>query len=365
MFELDPWQRRQAAMLYHFSSLDYLKGLHRAISRLIDGIIDPVLHLAAEQGRDAVLVDKRWGNRNTSDNWATNAWPLLKDLQASIAQDIGLRAFEDFRITSLTSTLRGIDEFSMAWATEEEEEAYLQATAALCRYADPIDRTLDREPTAGWNDFELAEAFLDFVPQIPRIPSYRVKTDIVVETGKIPYRTGVYVSADDPNSSLQFAWAGITGCPLLPATTFSEIGLHALKVVGRSKLWRDELQMLAFATRPEYKEIFEDFILFDGVADPELAAGAISEEAFAIKPSRWHLVEIISEGGEDTQMRDPSIEPLGAGPRLAAGETCKQPGYYFSPAHPDSHRHLNVGDIAPQLNSRYGDTFWQWDQNQK
>ncbi len=113
MFELDSWQRRQAAMLYHFSSLEYLKGLHKAISHLIDGIVDPVLNLASEQGRDGVLVDKRWGNRNTSDNWANNAWPLLKDLQAGLAKDIGLRAFEDFRITSISSPCVRIDVASL------------------------------------------------------------------------------------------------------------------------------------------------------------------------------------------------------------------------------------------------------------
>ena len=68
-FELDPWRRRQAAMLYHYSSLDYLKGLHALVTNLIQGVAEPALDLARKQGRDAVLVDDRWGTRNTSANW--------------------------------------------------------------------------------------------------------------------------------------------------------------------------------------------------------------------------------------------------------------------------------------------------------
>lgn len=365
MLELDPWHRRQAAMLYHFSSLEYLNSLHIAISSLIDEVINPALDLAAIHGRDGVLADERWGNRNTSENWANNAWPILKDLQASIARNIGLRTFEDFRITSLNSTLRGIDKFSMAWATEDEEEAYLQATAPLSKYADRIDRTLNREPTAGWNDFEFAEAFPEFMSQFPRIPTFRVKTDVILQTGQIPYRTGVYMSADDPNASLQFVWAGAAPCPLRPAFTFSKIGLDALSVVGRRGLWWNELAMLKFATRPEYKEMFEDFILFDGELDPELAPSAVAEEAFELKPSRWCLVEVVEENGEDTELPDYADASGYATPRLAAGESCQQEGFYFSPAHQGSRRHFNRGELMPDVESTYGETIWQWDQIQK
>lgn len=361
MFELNPWQCRQAAMLYYFSSLSYLKKVHVAVSRLVDGVVDPALDLASEQGRDAVLADARWGTRNTSQNWANNAWPILKDLQASLAKDIGSRSFEDFRTTSASSTFRGIDEFSLAWASEDEEEKYRATTAAITTAAARIDRTLDRQPTAVWNDFEFAAEFPNFVAECPKIPLFRTNTAITVETGRIPYRTGVYVSVDDPNATLQFVWAGANPCPLRPANTFNEIGMQALALVGRNKLWFDENAMLEFAIRDEYREIFEDAMLIDDHLDAELAPAAVSLEAFTLKPSRWYLVEIVAENGEDTTLQWTDDLPVEAGPRLNAGEMCAQPGYYFSPAQTGSKRFFNIGEVMPSYDSGYGRTIWQWD----
>src|SRR5438874_229187 len=93
-FPLTSWHKAQAAMLYHYSSLDYLKGLHRLVSSLMDGVIDPLIELAKTQGRDAVLANARWGNRDTVQNWANNAWPFLSDFRQSLTEDIALRTTE-------------------------------------------------------------------------------------------------------------------------------------------------------------------------------------------------------------------------------------------------------------------------------
>ena len=58
--------------------------------------------------------------------------------------------------------------------------------------------------------------------------------------------------------------------------------------------------MVEFATLPQYKEIFEDFIVIDGEAEPELAAAAVAQGSFLSKPGRWFLVEIVDEAAEDT-----------------------------------------------------------------
>jgi hypothetical protein len=60
--QLDDWRRKQAAMLYNYASLDYLKGLHRMVTDLMNGFIEPLLSAVKEQGRDSVLVDPRWGH---------------------------------------------------------------------------------------------------------------------------------------------------------------------------------------------------------------------------------------------------------------------------------------------------------------
>ncbi|MES2743165.1 MAG: hypothetical protein V4754_19750 [Pseudomonadota bacterium] len=44
-FELTQWQKKQAAMLYHFASMEYLKGLQQRVNDLI-AFVEPTLDLA-------------------------------------------------------------------------------------------------------------------------------------------------------------------------------------------------------------------------------------------------------------------------------------------------------------------------------
>lgn len=74
-------------MLYEYSSIEYLTKLIQLVNQLIVGIVDPVLTAAAAQGWDALLKSPRWRIRDTPENWANNAWPFLKELQASLAKD--------------------------------------------------------------------------------------------------------------------------------------------------------------------------------------------------------------------------------------------------------------------------------------
>lgn len=130
----DPWRCRQAAMLFHYSSLGYLQGRHKQVSLLIDDIVDPLLDLAKQQGRDAMLSDKRGGGRNTSSNWTNNAWPMLKGMQASLARDIGLRSFGKYDVTGINYHLRSASQYSMDWASEQEEQQYQAAISIISRY---------------------------------------------------------------------------------------------------------------------------------------------------------------------------------------------------------------------------------------
>jgi len=63
-FELSLWQRKQAALLYHFASYSYLQGLQQRLHELMQ-FAGMTLDLAKKKNRDSVLVDARWGSRNT------------------------------------------------------------------------------------------------------------------------------------------------------------------------------------------------------------------------------------------------------------------------------------------------------------
>src|ERR671918_2762027 len=97
-FTLDRWQKRQATMLYHFASLDYLKQLKQMLDDFVKGV-DITLDLAQKQGRDQLIANPRWGGRDTAANFGTFGFPALRDFQKSIATDIANRKAESYDVT--------------------------------------------------------------------------------------------------------------------------------------------------------------------------------------------------------------------------------------------------------------------------
>ena len=366
-FRLTAWHKTQAAMLYHYSSLDYLKGLHQLVSNLINGVIDPMVELAKAQGRDSIMVSKRWGERDTVQNWTNNAWPFLIELRQSISKDIALRTAECYKFTATDQCLRGLDEFSTNWTTPQEEEQVRAILQEISSYATKIDNTLDDWPSSRWKDSTFAYYYQEFSKEFPLIPKFHVRTDVQAECGKTPPRTGVYISSEDPNAALQFAWIGKGGGKLRPARTFNEIGLDALAYVGRKDLWFNEQKMLEFAMSTKYRSKFEKEVQFDGKPDPGFARSAVSRAAFTERPSKWYFVEMVNEEFEDIAIVDQNDSASLRPPqrlRVEGGHKCTCAGYWFTPAKIGSRRHFNEGETMPIFDTGYGTTFWQWDTTQ-
>lgn len=361
---LSPWQAKQAAMLYHFASLDYLRGLHRMVSDAMNGFIEPLLTTAKDQGRDSVLIDPRWGTRNTVANWSNNAWPFLKEFQASLAKDIAARAFERYATSGANDCLRAIAEFSTQWATVEEEKTFEDIVRVISTYANKIDKTLDDYHNSRWTDSGFGHAYSNFASEHPRIPRFRLRTDVTGESGKTPIRTGVYVSQDDPNAALQFAWTGNGGGKLRPSKTFNEIGLAALQAVGRDYLWFDDEKMFQFATTSQWAAIFAPTVYTLGEEHRDFSAMAIANEAFVDRPCKWYFVEIVEGEFQDIvhDARDAMAPELVD--KVLGGAICRKTGFYFTPALLNSRRWLVQGETAPAFDTQYGATIWQWDAKQ-
>jgi hypothetical protein len=361
---ISPWQSRQAAMLYHYASLDYLKKLFRVVTHLIEGVADPLLAVAANQQRDSLLKNSIWGGRNTSENWANYAWPFLKEMQTSLAKNIALRAFDQYKVTEVSECLRGAEQFSMQWATEAEEKQYLQTVELVNSYAGPIDKTLYPRVKPRWSDFGFYSCFAGFKAECPRIPKFRVRSDLTAETGRVPPRTGVYISADDPHAILQFATAGNDGIKLRDASTFSQLGLEVLAAVGRNDLWFNEKKMFDFAINSKHLDLIRNTMEVSGQLMPSLASAAIANHAVTTHPSTWCFIEVIPDEFENVDFPPLATEAPALQIRLTGGETCSSSGYYFSPAHPNSRRYVQSGQTMPVLETQYGETIWQLDQNQ-
>jgi len=363
--KLTLWQKAQAAMLYHYTSVNYLEGLHKLVGDLITGFVDPLLETAKAQGRDKVLVSEVWRDRNTSRNWENNAWPFLKDLQISLAKDIALRASGIFRRTSVNESLRGVAEYSTDWATPGEERILQVALATISEYAAQYDDSVDAYENR-WDDFCFAYVYPSFARQGLRVPKFQVRTEFSADTGEVAKRTGVYVAVDDPYASLQFVWSGAEGVKLREANTFNDIGHAALSSVGRKSLWFDERKMFAFATSEPYTSRFRDLVYSCGEPNPALAPSAVARSSFMSKPCRWALVDIVPNEYEEVSLSgEAETAQLQAPERVASGDRFNKAGYYFAPAAAESRRYFSTGEIAPSLNSSYGRTLWQWDENQE
>ncbi|MES2320292.1 MAG: hypothetical protein V4631_22670 [Pseudomonadota bacterium] len=352
-------------MLLHFTSLDYLKGLQKLVSDLINGIVDPLIDLAETQDRDSVLINPKWGNRNTSKNWGNNAWPILKNLQVSLGKDIAFRAMGKFERTAVNECLRGIDQFSLEWTSPEEEHFFKLALETISIQAGNLDDTLSASNDNRWTDYDFAYCYPAFAAQHSKIPKFRVRMDVVGESGSIPPQTGIYISKDDPNAAVQFVWTGANGTTLRNANTFNDIGLAALNYVGREELWFNFNKMFDFATAKQYEALFHDSLLIDRQPRPDLAPSAIAEVAFAERPGKWFLLEVIEGEFEEIASMPISRADEEIRHRVFGGEKCGVDGYYFAPSMMNSRRHFAHGEVTPQFDAKYGQTIWQWDANQE
>lgn len=361
---LTSWQKRQATLLCHFASFDYLKGLYERVHRL-QYYADTILNKSRTEGRDKFLRDERWGDRGTSENWSNSAWRFLTDFGLSVIRDIADRQSQIYSITGANQCARGMAEFSLQWMTHAEEKEFDEALQAVVRYASFIDSTMNTFQRDGrWDDFGFFMAWKEHSPQFTNFPKFKICEDIIGETGKVPPKTGVYVSADYPEGSLQFAWNGDRHGKLRECSIFNRLGLKALAAVGRSKLWLDGNAMLEFVQdNSEAPELLEDSY-FAKSHTPVLAPSLVARNAFTSAPSKWYYIELIEGEFEPFDNECEPDQPRTLSQRsFASGEMCKVDGFYFTPAS-GSRRRLKAGDFFPELNSAYGKTIWQWDVNQ-
>ncbi len=368
-YRLSLQQKRQATLLYHWMSQDYLKGLLAMIDALIKGA-DVNLELAKRQGRDALLTNSRWGVSDTSANWSTHVFPALEDFRKSTIRDIALRANESYEFTGANQCGRMISEFSSMWMTPEEEERFRQQWEAVYHYAGKIDAAAGSGGQRRMiTDFSMTLDWQEDGHLFSRLPKLRVRTDVEAVTGKKPLRTGVYVAQDDPHAALQFAWTGNDDGVLGEARTFSDVGQRLLAAVGREGLWIDDAKLAPIAIR----EIERNAALDTGGtsiaeirAHPEFASGAMAfAAAFTTRPCKWYFVEKIDgEFDEDAQDSSEVSTQPSSGLRCEAGQPCPREGFWFTPAKPDSRRHFKQGELMPSLGGDYGLTIWQWDARQ-
>jgi hypothetical protein len=360
-FHLNKWQKRQAALLYHFASMDYLKGLKALLDDFVKGV-DITLDTAKQEGRDKYLMSERWGMRETSANFSTYGFPGLQDFQKATNRDIALRATESYEFTGYNQCSRLLGELSLQWTTQEENEQFDAGMEKIGRYATPIDGVMRHR----WDERTFSIVWGEHHHLFPRIPKFRVRTDVEAESGKRPVRTGVYVSQDDSLGALQFAWTGNSDGCLADCQTFNDLGLQAFRIVGRDGLWSDDPRLLPIVKQPQYIAGFKELDWFhepDYLNDSSKPKEFIGMSGFTTRPCKWYYVELV-EGEFDDEEDTEERLPVAQRQRCEAGLPCPREGYWFTPAQSGSRRTFKTGEVMPEVGGDYGATIWQWDQNQ-
>lgn len=367
-FKLNLQQKRQATLLYHWMSRDYLRDLKTLIDMLIKGV-DVNLELAKQQGRDALLTNERWGVRDTSANWSTFVFPALQDFRKATVSDIAARAAEDYGQTGATQCSRMIDEFSSMWMTEEEEKRFKEQFDKVYQHAQLIDFAAGVGGRRHQlHDHSMALYWQQWQGQFLRLPRFRVRTDVEAATGKRPSRTGVYVAQDDEYATVQFAWTGNNDGVLGDAQTLSDAGRRASSAVGRDAMWVDGQKMATYATEAFKRGDLTDYAWYKpgDERDPEKAPWIVSEASSATRPCKWYFVEKV-EGEFDDESNESAtktITLMSVTLRCEANQPCPREGYWFTPARPNSRRAFRQGEVMPDAGGSYGATIWQWDEVQ-
>jgi hypothetical protein len=365
-YRLNLQQKRQATLLYHWMSVDYLKGLLALIDALIKGA-DVHLDLAKRQGRDALLTHERWGVRDTSANWSTHVFPALADFRKSTLRLIAWRSSEIYCGTGANQCAHMIDEHSSLWMTQDEEDRFKDQWGTVNRYAQFIDFAAGVGGLRHQlHDHSMALHWQANAASFPRLPRLRVHTDIQGETGKLPPRTGVYVPQDDPFGTLQFAWTGNSNGLLGKCQTLNELGRRVVSLIGRDAMWLDGVAMARYAVEAFRRGELTDRAWYrpGDEADPENAPWIVSESALTSQPCKWYFVEMI-DGEFDDETTDAQAPRQAASPmRCPAGDPCPRTGFWFTPARANSRQRFEQGQSMPEAGSGYGTTIWQWDAQQ-
>lgn len=361
--ELDLQRKRQATLLYHYASIEYLRGLKTRIDALISGV-DFTLDEAHAQGRDDLVANSRWGTRDTVANWSSHAYPALKDFQKSTAWHIASRAKEIYGKTGAYQCGYMLGEHSMRWATEEEEENFKKISEALLSYAYKIDDTTKRQ--AGWSDFALAVEWKEKRGQFPKLPRFRVRPDLVGETDKLPPRTGVYVPQDDPFGTLQFAWTGDSEGALGEVVTLNAFGLQALRSVGAADMWVNEDKMAEFANLPTSRKILEKDTMIDFPVTPDMAPSDVARSAYTERPCKWYFVELLHDEWDSEPIASSNV--IDARRRGLPSEPVPVAGFWNAPAlhGNDGRRYFKQDERFPDIaQTAYGAVIWYFDPAQQ
>lgn len=303
-------------LLERFISPEYFENLlqtWRQFVALNEASLDRYMHNLPEDARHRPLPQQ------ADITWGRTVLPNLRET---------LDALEDGRRRILSGDLnglsaakgpisdnRGIVDFSVEWMTQEELTSFEELLAKTYTAAFNIDRTAGAYWSPGVLSFDYESSQRGPLDLPARLPHYQVVKEPGIRSG---YRVlaGIYIS-DVPHSSPQFLNSKFEAPNAEVLLGYQTV----LSPLDGSLCGRDPLTEHVECT---WSRVVRAHNSFDSVS--------------TIQNDDWA--------------------------RVPAGERCREPGYYFTPAQTGSRRKFKLGELMPDLGSDFGTTIWQWDQDQ-
>jgi hypothetical protein len=203
------------------------------------------------------------------------------------------------------------------WMPKPDQDRY----EALMNFAVAMAHNIVLTEGAHWDPLDLTDYRNEWAPlkQPPAWPNFRINKSIAIKSGEKTTQSGIYLP-DVNDSCAQFL------------STYHERAPAASVQIG-----------------------FEDLL------DPTTGEKYDQQPIFEQRNCVWYLVERVDDVSIITHAQSTATPQRY---RIAAGETCPETGFYFTPARPDSRRLFQQGDVMPAFETAYGATIWQWDNNQ-
>lgn len=354
---LNIYQKQQAALLYYFSSMEFLDEIIGRV-RALAAFTDQTLDYAVRLERDRAMRELGWSEGHLASNWSTYAHPMLSDCLRALLRQKQLRATEWYDISGVSSTLTGMSHFSMNWTLPEEESKFLELSGEATAVGVKLDTTVNHT----WTDLRMLSTWGQYKHLFAKIPKFRVRTDVEGESGKRPVRTGVYMPQGDSFGTLQFAWTGDAGGTLDACETFSDLAHEYIDLVGRERIWRapNEAAIIPGRVEPTDK-YFDDWCRERKKMKFRESISSRNARAFAKRPCKWYFVEhIVGEFEDDTPAAAGDSERI----RCLPGDTVPRSGWWHSPALPgeQGRRYFSQGSKFPNTaTTEWGTVFWYYD----
>ncbi len=265
-------------MLAHFASTSYLQSLYDLV-------------VALQEGRHSPLPRQRQSNGAGGLAWRRYDWTFLAEIKAWTEQNLLLRRQGIYRQSNASSRMLNAHMTVREYMGADEVEAFDAVASLVGCVSDRLDSTIPPSNHCGWNDRSMSDEYERQAPFGRFERSFAPNSAFGCATGAAVPRTGIYMDVDDANATLQFAWAGKDAPCMRKASTFNELGVEALNVLGRDRLWRDQAAMRDFIHRPHIARQLEDDGWWPYRDSPSAPALLLGSHAFKTVPATWVLVE--------------------------------------------------------------------------